>query len=47
VNGVKIRFHRCVASRRFLYIDILTHNGTDRTTRVPGMFGRRFNEDCF
>ena len=24
-------------------LEVLTHNGTDRTIRVPGMFGRRLN----
>jgi hypothetical protein len=36
VNGVKIRFHRCVASGRFRKIEF-AHSGTDRTIRVPGM----------
>ena len=35
VNDVKIRFHRCVA--RSLRVNLFSHDGTDRTIRVPGV----------
>jgi hypothetical protein len=42
VNGVKIRFHRCVASQQISLRKFHKHNGTCRTIRVPGMLHHRF-----